>query len=230
MYPFIDGTLLTEGLGAAFASGQFNRVPVIAGTNHDEYRLFIAEDFDLLGNPLTNAEYVGAVDAIWGFFAPIVLADYPLPATPPADAASLTLAASVTDGVFSCPARLADQALAQYVTTYAYEFNDENAPLVDRFPPLSFPLGASHFAEVQYLFNYLGFPAPFTPDQQTLSAGMIRYWTNFAKKGDPNSAEVPVWSPYSTGVDEFQSFVPPTPVVEATFASDHMCSTLWDFL
>ncbi len=39
LYPFVDGTLLTQTPGEAFASGQFNRVPVIHGTNHDEWRL-----------------------------------------------------------------------------------------------------------------------------------------------------------------------------------------------
>ena len=233
MYPFIDGSLLAQDLGDAFNSGKFNKVPVISGTNHDEYRLFVALDFDLnpAVGPLSTAGYAAAVDALFGpFLGPIVLADYPLPATPPADAASIALGASVTDAAFSCAARRADQALAQFVPTYTYEFNDENAPFALLFPPLSFPLGASHFAEVQYLLDYLGTPAPFTANQEELSDAMISYWTRFAKHGDPNSAAEPVWSPYSATTDEFQSFVPPTPVVESSFASDHMCSTLWDFL
>ena len=63
------------------------------------------------------------------------------------------------------------------MTTYAYEFNDENAPSPE-FPRLSFPLEAFHSSDVQYLFNRLGTPAPFTPDQQRLSQAMIRYWTS----------------------------------------------------
>jgi len=39
IYPFVDGTILTQTPSAAFASGQFNRVPVISGGNHDEWRL-----------------------------------------------------------------------------------------------------------------------------------------------------------------------------------------------
>ena len=67
LYPFVDGTLLTQTMSAAFASGEFNQVPVISGTNHDEYRLFVALDFDLVGNPiLTSAEYDTAVNALWG--------------------------------------------------------------------------------------------------------------------------------------------------------------------
>jgi len=228
MYPFVDGALLTQTPGAAFTSGQFNQVPVIVGTNHDEYRLFVALDFDYVGNPLTNANYSAAVTTLWGpILAPAVLSVYPLPSNPPTDAGSLALGANGTDGIFSCPARTGDQSLAQFVPTYAYEFSDENAPL-GLLPPASFPLGAYHSAEIQYLMTVDGIPAPFTPDQQALSAAMISYWTQFAKNGNPNSAAEPAWSPYSPATDEFQSFVPPTPAVESTFATDHICTDFWD--
>jgi para-nitrobenzyl esterase len=227
LYPIVDGTLLTQTPGTAFVSGQFNRVPVISGTNHDEWRLFVALDYDLLGTPLTNAGYTAAVDALWGPLGPSVLLSYPLPTSPPADAASIALGASGTDGVFSCPARHADQSLSRYVTTYTYEFNDENAP---SSLAVSFPLGAYHGAEIQYLFIYFGVPAPFSSDQQQLSDAMISYWTEFAETGNPNSNDEPLWSPYSPVTDEFQSFMPPTPAVESTFAVDHLCTTLWDFL
>ena len=36
--------------------------------------------------------------------------------------------------------------------TYAYEFNDENAPELF-LPPVGFPYGAAHASEIQYLFN-----------------------------------------------------------------------------
>ena len=42
LYPFIDGSLLTQTLGAAFSNGQFNQVSVLTGTNHDEWRYFVA--------------------------------------------------------------------------------------------------------------------------------------------------------------------------------------------
>ena len=93
-----------------------------------------------------------------------------------------------------------------------------------------FPLGAYHGADVQYLLNRNGEPAPFTPDQQLLSQAMISYWTHFAKRGNPNSKATPHWARYDPTSDERQSFVPPTPTVESgsTFDSFHMCSAYWD--
>ncbi len=230
LYPFIDGTVLTQQPRAAFASGQFNRVPIISGTTHDEWRLFVAFEYDLSGASLTNSEYATAVDALYGpVISPMVLEFYPLPANPPADAASLALSAAGTDGIFSCPARLADQSLSRYVTTYAYEFNDENAPREIGLSTVSFPLGAYHDTEQPYIINVSYFPSPigFTPEQQQLSQTMITYWTNFAKTGDPNSAGVPTWSPYSSAADQFQSLIPSDPTVESSFATDHLCTTFW---
>jgi para-nitrobenzyl esterase len=232
LYPFVDGTLLTQTMSAAFASGEFNHVPVISGTNHDEYRLFVALDYDLVGNPiLTSAEYDGAVATLWGqALAPPVFALYPFASYPTGGEA---LGASGTDGVFSCSARIADQSLAKFVPTYTYEFNDENAPPAQSAfgGLLTFPLGAYHSSELQYLFpgiDVFGLPVTLSSQQMQLSDAMVRYWTQFAKKGDPNSSGAPLWSPYSASTDEFQSLIPPAPVVESNFDSSHQCSTFWD--
>jgi para-nitrobenzyl esterase len=234
VYPFIDGTLLTQTPGEAFASGQFNRVPVISGTNHDEWRAFVASQYG--GSLVTEADYEAAVDALWGgAFGPFIwgvyyrLVNYPLiPPIPgdPSPSPGIALGASGTDGIFSCPARNADQSLSQFVTTYTYEFDDENQ---SGFAGANFPVGAYHFSEVPYLFNVFGTPSSsfFTPDQQVLSNTMIGYWTAFAKTGNPNFAGAPFWPQYTPATDEFQSLVPPTPMTEFNFAIDHKCTNLW---
>jgi para-nitrobenzyl esterase len=228
--PVIDGTLLTQTPGDAFNSGDFNRVPVITGNNHDEYRYFVATDFTL---PIDNSQYGTVFTNVFQSFASSVEAEYPPSTTvpPPVNDTELKLASAGTDGLFVCPARRATQGLAQFVKVYAYEFNDENAPgLVIK--NLNFPLGAYHSGDVQYLFQRASPPVPFTADQQTLSDTMISYWARFAKKGNPNSKTTPHWAPYVTAIDDRQSLIPPTPVVEtsATFDSSHNCSAYWDTL
>jgi para-nitrobenzyl esterase len=232
LYPFVDGRLLTQTISAAFASGEFNQVPVISGTNHDEYRVFVATGFDLVGKPiLTSTEYDTATTALWGpALGPPVLASYPFASYPFGGEA---LGASGTDGVFSCPARNADQSLSKFVPTYTYEFNDENAPPAQALfgGLLTFPLGAYHSAELPYLFpgvDVFGLPVTLSSQEMQLSDAMVSYWTKFAKTGDPNSFEEPFWSPYSASSDEFQSLIPPTPVVESNFNTGHRCSAFWD--
>ena len=248
IYPFVDGKILKRSPTAAFASGQFNRVPVISGGNHDEYRLFVAEQYDATGHPLvTETDYESAVGTLWGGFGATFvteifsvvypLANYPIiPSIPgdPSPSPGIALGASGTDGIFACPERNGVALLSAWVPTYAYEFNDEDAYLVfsefpsPPFPPITFPLGTAHFTEVPYLFDVFSTPSNFTPEQQQLSESMISYWTRFAATGNPNSAGQPVWARYSSATDEFQSLVPPTPTVEATFDSEHFCSSFWN--
>lgn len=229
LYAFVDGILLTETPQTAFQTGNFNKVPVIAGTNHDEWRIFVAEQYDLSGNPiLTEPEYDTAVIALWGpLLGPFIELVYPYGAYP---SGGVALGASGTDGIFACGARNADESLSNFTTTYAYEFNDENAPPPQaQIPGLTFPLGAFHSAELQYLFN-VGFFFELDAAQLQLSHAMVSYWTHFAATGDPNSPATPTWSPYDPITDEFQSLIPPTPVVESTFNTDHKCDGLWNLI
>src|SRR5262249_39552016 len=81
------------------------------------------------------------------------------------------LGAIGTDAIFACNARRASRLLSQYVPTYQYEFNDPNAPMLF-LPPVSFPTGAYHASELQYIFSFLETPVPspgLTTDQAQLS-------------------------------------------------------------
>src|SRR6516164_4679492 len=67
--PNINSEVLPETLGTAFATGNFNRVPIINGTNRDEWRTFIAFD-ELFGNPITAANYRSMISStLSGYFA-----------------------------------------------------------------------------------------------------------------------------------------------------------------
>jgi para-nitrobenzyl esterase len=229
VYAFVDGTLLTETPQQAFQSGNVSKVPVISGTNHDEWRIFVADQYDLSGKPiLTESDYDKAVLTLWkSILAPAVEFFYPYANYP---SGGVALGASGTDGIFACGARNADESLAQFTTVYTYEFNDENAPPPQsQIPGLTFPLGAFHSAELQYLFD-VGFFFELDPAQQQLSQAMVSYWTQFAATGDPNSPATPTWTPYDPTTDEFQSLVPPTPVVESTFNADHKCDLFWNMI
>lgn len=237
LYPVIDGNVLEQSPGMAIASGQFNHVPVITGTNHDEARLELALAHDYQGSPLSDADYPATTAAHLGmpvndpFVQYLIQSIYPLsnyPPPPGVQSAPLALGALLTDVGQACPGRNAAQLLSQYVTTYMYEFNDKNAPLSGGLVPPNFPLGAYHSAEIQYLFNSQGIPAPFTNEQQQLSYAMIDYWTRFAKTGNPNSRMTTYWPPYDANTDRVQSLSPPTPTAKYDFDADHKCSSFWN--
>jgi len=215
----VDGTVLRQSPDSAFATGQFNHVPLINGTNHDEWRFFVALFFDLSGSPITADEYPAVVESMVGpDSAPLVLAEYPLNNF---DSPDLAVGAIGTDSIFSCPARAVDQVLYAQVPTFTYEFNDINAPEVF-LPPVSFPYGATHASELRYLFK-LTWGGQLDEGQKDLSNDMIRYWAQFARSGDPNSQGVPSWPPYNASADEFQAMLPPSAMPEFGFATDHKC-------
>jgi para-nitrobenzyl esterase len=227
--PVIDNKFLTQSVGQAFASGQFNQVPVMEGASHDEWRLFVAGT-ELTTGPLPAAAYPAAIQATLGIPAaivPLFTAQYPLASFP---TPGLALSALGSDGIFDCNARFAAQKLSQFVPTFVYEFNDANAP--ERFlPPVSFPYAAAHASEIQYLFSLpVTVPAPaLDAQQQQLSKAMIGYWTTFARTGQPSSSHTPLWSPFQTASDTVQSLVPTTPRPATGFAADHRCA-FWDSL
>jgi para-nitrobenzyl esterase len=217
-----DGQVLPSSPMQAFASGQFNHTPVLQGSNHDEYRLFVATQFDLAGGPLPAAAYPAALAAfptIGPANAPKVVAEYPLSNFPSAD---LAYATAIGDTIFSCSARRSNQLLSNFVKTFAYEFSDENAPSF--LPPVSFPYGAAHAFELSYLFKLSFLPSPnFTPDQQTLANTMKGYWTAFAHDGRPTLPDAPRWPRYRPAEDDILSLVPPRPALESNFATVHHC-------
>ena len=217
--PNVDGKVLSQSPDTAFATGQFNHVPLIHGTTHDEWRFFVALFFDLSGAPITPDEYSSVVESMVGpDAAPAVLGEYPLAYYESPD---LAVGAIGADSIFSCPARAGDQVLAAQIPTFTYEFNDTSAPELF-LPPVSFPYGATHASELLYLFT-LSRGGQLDEAQQKLSKDMIRYWTQFAKSGDPNSPGASFWPRYDIRTDEFQSLVPPSPVTEFGFATDHKC-------
>jgi para-nitrobenzyl esterase len=229
MVPNLDGFVLPQSVGAAFSSGQFNRVPVIEGSNHDEWRLFVAQTEVATGTPLTAGGYIPAIQATLGVSvgtATFIASAYPLVAY---SSPSVALGAVGTDAAFSCNARIAAGRLSKFVPTYQYEFNDPTVPML-YFPPVSFPTGAYHASELGYIFTLSQTPVAnpgLTPAQQALSDTMVGYWAQFAHNGDPNSIGAPVWPLYLSGVsDQFQSLQQPTPATGAAFAVDHKCS-IW---
>jgi para-nitrobenzyl esterase len=211
--PNINGQTLTQSIGTALESGQFARVPVINGTTHDEWRLFVAIG-ELQGNPVTAGNYVDMIADTLGVPAPAaaaIAAQYPLSAYP---SPAVALGAVGTDAIFSCNALTVDNSLSRYVPTFAYEFSDENAPPL--LPPTSFPQGAAHAYELSYLFGMPG-NLTHTPDQQALAARMRGSWTGFAATGRAN------WPRYNATSHVMQSLVPPKPVLLNDFSAEHKC-------
>jgi para-nitrobenzyl esterase len=224
-------SLLPRTFQDAFSSGQFAHVPFINGSNRDEWRWSIGLPEENGAAPLTSDGYPAAVGAFWGTsLQDQIVGLYPLRDYQSPDEA---LAAAETDYIFACPARKLDDLVSSATPTYAYEFNDTMAPAY--MPTVSFPFGAYHTAELQYLFpDYHGGTGTvhhLSHSQQHLSDVMVNLWTKFARADGTEPWSDRTWQKYDSSRQYMTSLQlsEPQPMNGKSFTKFHQCD-FWDGL
>lgn len=220
----IDGTTLQTYLSWAIISGEFNRVPVLQGSNGNEGRfLWYAGGGGPV--PLTDAGYIQNIQSMFGQAVASVLEEYPAANYSSPDEAISTV---IGDSLISCPSRtLIRQLTTESIPVYAYEFVDPKPPTPLPLPFLPSTLGPTHGAEVVYVFQDSVpnvDPTQLTKDQLKLSDRMLSDWVHFAVSGKP------MWTKYTNEADSFFALtsVHPGPKEISTFNNDHHCS-FWAF-
>ncbi|GAA5210303.1 carboxylesterase/lipase family protein [Microbacterium kyungheense] len=229
----VDGTVLKSSVGVAIATGRFNRVPIINGVNTQEERIFVplgvsvTKGATVIGpGPVDAGNYEAAIASSLGVgerTAARIAAAYPLSAYATPEHAFTVLN---SDANFSCPAFALDAAAAAWVPTYAYEFNDAQAPQLYVPDSLGAPAAATHQSELAYLFGQPNAPLPgsLTADQQQLASTMQQAWVQFAASGSPSTKDA-AWPRFDLRT-QVLSLDDPAPAVERGFALDHKCA-LW---
>lgn len=210
----------------AIASGRFNQVPLMQGSNRDEAIFDLAPRYDGRGSPVTEAQYPAILKQYFGSSRVAAieqqypLADYPTPTY--ALIAVLSDSGMVTNNrIGLCNLELANQLASPHVPLYAYEFADRTAPYpVPIFDAPGNLAGAAHTKELSYLFHQ----NELTPAQRKISDAMIGYWTHFATNGNPNAKSLPTWPAYRPNQRMVMKFDANTVSADADFATRHRCS------
>jgi para-nitrobenzyl esterase len=178
--PVIDGDVLPVHPLAALTAGGGSDIPLLVGTNTEEFRLFLVPNG--VAAMVTDENLPAFLSGLG--ISPHVAAVYR--ADRPQDSAGDILCALVTDLFFRVPAFAAAEARADGpASTYVYEF-------AWRSPVQN--LGAAHGMEIAFVFDNLALAGADqllgSAPPAGLAADMHATWIRFATTGDPG------WQPF----------------------------------
>ena len=195
--PVFDGRILPGDQYELYSEGRFNDTPVLIGSNSDEGAL----------NPrpgVTSASFESGVRQQYGKHADLILTAYPHATDAEAAQASKDLR---RDSIFGWPTWVwaVLQSQKGHGKVYVYYF--------DHKTPES-PHGATHGAEMVYVFHNLGAPGGGrststrlpSVEEVALADLISTYWVNFATRGDPNGSGLPVWPAFRAKAESVMHF------------------------
>ena len=200
--PMADGKMITGSAADGFAKGLEAHVPYLLGGNSDEA--------SLTRRGLNAAERFAAIQERRDAF----LAAYDPDGTGDADR---IVARFVTDSSISEPDRDLARLHAKHGNaTYVYHFS--YTPAAQR----ATLFGLAHGGELAYVFN-VPRAVPFDDEGKAVAAAANKYWTQFAKTGDPDSAGGPTWPKFDS-TDEYLMEFPASgiPVAAKHFHKDRL--------
>jgi para-nitrobenzyl esterase len=234
--PTVDAQVITQVPARAFATGNFNQVPVMIGGVYDEGTLFVDTGLSAAYYPLYLRGLAPAGYDTTAIEAGYPIGNYAVPAQ--------GIARAMGDAMYACGNSARRDALSAWVPVYGCELTDPQLS----FPPSpkAFYYGTAHGMDSYYLtgtvdvlptYPYFD-PGSAPPDAATtaqrkaLSTQMVAYLLNFAKSGDPNGdgRNVPTRWPRFMGPSDRALIDFTYPAIQTSsnaLEHKHKCDTLW---
>jgi len=183
-HPVVGPPVLPISPYAAYVSGRQAQVPILIGSNADEARSLADVSH------LTAATFKSDLEHTWGQLPPSIVGAYPFTSDAGAIKARLDFERDLRFGWDMWAwARLQAGVANQPVFLYRFA---QTPPFPATSPRAGW--GASHFAELWYMFDHLNQePWAWSASDRRLARLMSSYWVNFARTGDPNGPGLPVW-------------------------------------
>jgi para-nitrobenzyl esterase len=179
-WPVADGATLPGDQYNLYEAGQFNDTPVLIGSNSDEGAMFVRRG-------ASPADFEQRIRDGYGPAAQAILKAYRHSTEAEAFKSSKDI---FRETAFAWPtwtwARLQSRKGRHKAFVYYFDHHAASAPD-----------GASHAAEIGYVFGNLGAWGKPGPEAAALSELMSAYWVNFATTGDPNGPGLPAWPAFT---------------------------------
>jgi para-nitrobenzyl esterase len=179
----VDGWMVPEDQSLTFLKGKQNDVDVLIGSNQDEGTFF--------GGPPASAETAKTrARQTYADLADDFLKLYPAGTDAEAGASALMRSRDETGWHQRTWAQL---TVKRGKKAYLFYFT--------HVPPGNGARGATHTAELPYMFNNPPANGSWTDVDHKLADMMSSYWANFIASGDPNGKGLPAWQAYSAKND-----------------------------
>ena len=199
---FPDGlVILSGGIKEAFTNSNFNRVPIISGTNKDENKFFNSLNRNFVEwGPAEGLYKTAGIDEM-----PIKIKDLDY-----YEAINFYGSSFWKQRAVDTPSRLL--AESGHEQTYAYRFDWDELRTINNMD-LSKLIGAAHAMEILFVFgsfesyivkNFL-FGEGSYPAAKKLSEQIQSYWAEFAYTGNPGKGRynnLPEWKKWSLGNED----------------------------
>ncbi|NOT73521.1 MAG: carboxylesterase family protein [Cyclobacteriaceae bacterium] len=187
--PILDGKLVVETAESAYKAGRETHVPIMIGNCSGEVG----------GSFVSNATSKEALFAQFGENEAEAKAAFDPEGNK--DFAEVQTKFN-TDWVWGEPARMTARTyVAKRQPAYIFQFGYVSPTGRERSR-----YGAGHGADISFAFNTLnsrwGAPGEPTTQEKELARVMNTYWANFARTGNPNGKDLPVWPLYDNMKEE----------------------------
>jgi para-nitrobenzyl esterase len=183
LMPCLDGVLLPAAPEALLIPGAFADVPILTGIDGDE----ASADSGHLVKSMSQVEWKALLERTFGGMAPRFATLYP--AATGAQRARSARQLHRDLGLATLYAWSQLWSAHAHSPAYGYLFDHlEPGPHSSRW-------GIFHSSELPYVFGTLS-AAPerhLTAGDRSVSAGMMPYWVDFVKTGNPNGAGLAAW-------------------------------------